>query len=507
MQKQLIAGILFLGIWIPDFSHATESYIGESLGLDFYSVIDDGHYALLTQMVDLNIEKTPTLGEFGAGCPGIDLIKNASTSRDILNYGNLSAALKENGIDTIPMDSYQALALCLRNQYEKVVAEEDKKLTKLQKLSSIWLYSDGTTENSDYDLIADIDRINTILFSEELKYTGTKNSSSSSFSDFLDGKSPTPLIPKTGSGTDDGGWSGSGTDTGSGWSDGGKSLEDLIGESCTTNNTSIPMEELMDEDFLAELDDALTDGSNWWDGYSRDISGDPVNWSGSDGSGNLTSSSDFYHSEWSCSGIFCIDVRIVPGKTNALGGGKTTSIESLIEKHNAILEPISGTDLSCRVMSNSMGENDRKSAFTLAGLKVYYNTTPQKEKKFKKETTTETEAEALLKIEQCSNASVWLRADPLLANSPIVKSISINSATNTENIYNRFISTSPQWLEESSLWANCMELYMDEGRRVYYDSFMADVKEIEGFSRSITDILTSMINNLTNLDKLPVWCQ
>jgi hypothetical protein len=65
MQKQLIAGILFLGIWIPDFSHATESYIGESLGLDFYSVIDDGDYALTSQMVDRELKKTPTLGEFG----------------------------------------------------------------------------------------------------------------------------------------------------------------------------------------------------------------------------------------------------------------------------------------------------------------------------------------------------------------------------------------------------------------------------------------------------------
>jgi len=36
------------------------------------------------------------------------------------------------------------------------------------------------------------------------------------------------------------------------------------------NNTSIPLEAIMDEDFLAELDDTLTSGNNNGGGYTRD---------------------------------------------------------------------------------------------------------------------------------------------------------------------------------------------------------------------------------------------
>jgi hypothetical protein len=37
------------------------------------------------------------------------------------------------------------------------------------------IYADGDKDNSDYDLLSDIERINTILFSNPEKYTGVKN--------------------------------------------------------------------------------------------------------------------------------------------------------------------------------------------------------------------------------------------------------------------------------------------------------------------------------------------
>lgn len=500
MQKQLIAGILFLGIWIPDFSHAAESYIGESLGLDFYSVIEDGDYALTSQMVDRALQETPTLWEFGEWCPNIDLIQGNKMDKNILEYGALSNALKANGIESISMDSYQALALCLRGRYDALVAEQSKKIKALTKISAIWLYMDGTTENSEYDIMADIDRINTVLFSEELKYSGTKNNSAASFADFLSGKDPAPLFPRsgtgnTGTGTDDGGGSGTGTDDGS-----GSSLSDIIGESCTVNNTSIPLEAIMDEDFLAELDDTLTSGGTSGGGYTRDTDprDDEMAWSGSTGA--LTSASDFFHSEWSCGGIFCINIRFVGSTQNALWWGKTTSIESILDKHAAILEPIQ--ELSYHQMTNDMGESSRKSAFSLAGLKVYYNTTPQKEKRLQKETTPQSEQEVMNNIERCANVSAWLRADPLLANTPTVLAYRQNSAATTENMNQWAISTSPEWRDEKAL-IGCVDTYMDEWRDAYYGSLLADVREIEAFTRSLTEVIEWTVTNLKNLNKLP----
>lgn len=47
---------------------------------------------------------------------------------------------------------------------------------------------DGDTTNSDYDIIADIEKINSIIFSKNIKYSGEKNTSAKSFHDFLLGK-------------------------------------------------------------------------------------------------------------------------------------------------------------------------------------------------------------------------------------------------------------------------------------------------------------------------------
>ena len=54
---------------------------------------------------------------------------------------------------------------------------------------------DGDTTNSDYDIVADIDKIDTIIFSQDIRYNGVKNTGAKSFRDLLDGKKAPPLFP------------------------------------------------------------------------------------------------------------------------------------------------------------------------------------------------------------------------------------------------------------------------------------------------------------------------
>lgn len=197
--------------------------------------------------------KQPTLGEFGADCPMIGLIADKKTSVDILNYGNLSKALSENGYSTIRMDTYQQLMLCLQGKYDELVRKKQKETKAEQTLSSIGLYTDGNTTNSDYDIVADIDRINSVLFSENLKYNGTVNVSSKTLKNSLflgpiplpeKQKNGGPLISvvklKTGSNT-------SGT--------GG--LSSVIGDLCTENTSGVALDAVMDRQFMTELDHLL----------------------------------------------------------------------------------------------------------------------------------------------------------------------------------------------------------------------------------------------------------
>ena len=65
MKKSLYSLIITLILTSPMIGFGADSYIGNSLGLDFYSVIDDGNYTLVNQMVNVEMQKKPTLGQFG----------------------------------------------------------------------------------------------------------------------------------------------------------------------------------------------------------------------------------------------------------------------------------------------------------------------------------------------------------------------------------------------------------------------------------------------------------
>lgn len=61
-------------------------------------------------------------------------------------------------------------------------------------MGSMGLYMDGDTSNSDYDIISDIEKINHLIFTEELKYNGTKNTSKFNLNNLISGKPVTPLF-------------------------------------------------------------------------------------------------------------------------------------------------------------------------------------------------------------------------------------------------------------------------------------------------------------------------
>ena len=101
------------------------------------------------------------------------------------DYSKLSTALAKRGVSTISTDVFQNLAQCLTNSYlelqERTKRENDARVT----LSSVGLYMDGDTSNSDYDILSDIEKINGLIFSETLKYSGVINKSSKNFADLL----------------------------------------------------------------------------------------------------------------------------------------------------------------------------------------------------------------------------------------------------------------------------------------------------------------------------------
>ncbi len=76
------------------------------------------------------------------------------------------------------------LTLCaqkvITRDYTNVRAEVTREQKTLSSIGGIGLYSDGSLENSSFDLMKDLERIHDIIFTKELPYSGSPNNSKNS---------------------------------------------------------------------------------------------------------------------------------------------------------------------------------------------------------------------------------------------------------------------------------------------------------------------------------------
>lgn len=194
LKVRLILGTLLL-ILMPFSSYAEEpGIIGSNLGLDFYSRIDDAGDALAQGMVQRRLGEKRTYGSLGCGASWIADISIDQNSLKALASGNTAILVQLAVIKNVNLTttSESGLRQCLVEKYTEMqrIAYQDQ--DALEIVGNIGLYMDGDTINSDYDLIADITRINAIIFKEKYEYTGAKNASAKSIASLLRGD---PIIP------------------------------------------------------------------------------------------------------------------------------------------------------------------------------------------------------------------------------------------------------------------------------------------------------------------------
>ncbi len=116
---------------------------------------------------------------------------------DELSVGNYSrlnilASFKKIRMTTSGLAS---LSQCLVDSYKTLQRAAHEDQDALEIVGNVGLYMDGDNSNSDYDIISDIARINTIIFKEKYDYIGTKNASAQAISKMLVGTSIAPLFP------------------------------------------------------------------------------------------------------------------------------------------------------------------------------------------------------------------------------------------------------------------------------------------------------------------------
>lgn len=200
---------IFIGIFfiIPSL-FAAEGYIGEPLGIDFYTRIDEGSYSINQKLVTKKLDdqtknKNSNIWKQCISRAILDTSTksiNISSARtqmildqvDRLDYSGLMQLLREQGVQKINMEAFQNTAQCLSNTYSEIKSDATTEQSRMESLASLGLYMDNDTNNSEYDILSDIGKINGILFSETLKYNGTQNRSAGALAHYLDGKTTSP---------------------------------------------------------------------------------------------------------------------------------------------------------------------------------------------------------------------------------------------------------------------------------------------------------------------------
>ncbi len=516
-SSRIFAMVLLLSM--PFLANAAEDngIIGSNLWLDFYSRIDDAWDALAESILLKRIWEKRTYGALGCGASWLASETIDAGSLEWLRTGNTAIliSLARTKQVTLTTQSESSLRQCLVEKYNGLDQRAHEDQDTLESVGNIWLYLDGDTANSDYDLLADITRINSIIFKEKYPYTGTKNASAKSIASLLRGYPIAPLFPIVSS-TNNIASNPTGANTNiTNW------VSDVppSGNPTTSVSNTLPWAWICTTRAPISIGDGL-----FGDGFFDDINSTLAGWvsspgrlaytipSGStpspsgtnstlDGAFGLSEKWDFYNKP-ACTGIFCITVDMVAASQTGLGGFTNTSIESLLEQHTKMMEPISHSDLSAQKMTNNSYQLPFlkiKIADKIAWARIYTQESPQLVKKFKTEDTLESKDAVFDAAFRCAMAEAGLPGDPILANWFI--GAGYTGLRNTTNVPNRKTTLGPT---ETQNLRGCYQIRVGLGQKEAYQSLSTDLNEIQGFTIAMMNTILSILDTDSKLDTLPV---
>ncbi len=194
---RICSTILILSLLVSPLARAEESStVGARLEIGFYTRIHDNIDKTTDILRKKQLSSFKTFAGFGNKCrPKTAWLDREAMNEGILReltYGNLGPLAdfmaKNKTLGTSDTPTFHTIATCLTETYAKMgeVAAQSEKTASTTGL--IGLYTDGDTANSDYDIVSDIEKINSILFTQKLDYIGTKNMASSSFAKLARGE-------------------------------------------------------------------------------------------------------------------------------------------------------------------------------------------------------------------------------------------------------------------------------------------------------------------------------
>lgn len=116
---------------------------------------------------------------------------------DQVSGGDLGPMYTHMDPDSIGLDTEQTVRIrgIIVGHYKDLQTSVTDEQRKLQSVGSIGLFTDGNKDNSNYDLMVDLENIHNVIFSKEIPYNGTDNMGASSVANLLADLYPHPFFP------------------------------------------------------------------------------------------------------------------------------------------------------------------------------------------------------------------------------------------------------------------------------------------------------------------------
>ncbi len=391
--------LFFCFFWSHFFGVQTaQAFLWEDLGLDLYKQIDEGFYALEQKQYEYEMTGQ---GEASVAEVVWPILASDGIECDISSTTDIEELLGNEGSDTVARivesctgdgESTPALLVervqnslgTIKNTFSERARDKSQ---RTYEVARVWLYNDGDIENSPFDLINDLQEIDRVIFSEELKYEweNSQKSSDEALDDFLE-EDKDYLYEEEEDELDDEEDTESGSLIGSGTIDIPPILLPVIDDHkyiCAPGDDLSGLDEESLEEVLTGIEGWSGSGysgswSSWfypWVDPSNGASwGGPFPWVGPEWSYEQVTDS------WKCDPkqFFCIIIEFQKSDYG-LAGGESMAIDKILKKAEEHLEKPANASLTQRKMTTNnfeLGSIIKNLPDMLRGLGVEVQTKP-----------------------------------------------------------------------------------------------------------------------------------
>ena len=531
--------ISFCYIFYSLFFYAQSySFLWEDLGLDLYKNIDEWLAHLEQQQYQYELS-----GQWESSVTEVvwEILARQWLDCDIKTIQEMESMISgpspiakivlncNHGEEDIPVSTIVEIQQKLSSIKSSFSARAIEKSQQIYQISRIWLYSDGTTDNSPFDIIIDLQEIDRVIFSEEIDYFGEAFPVwDTELDDFLKA-SKDYLRDREDENENDN------EDTSSG------SLEDDESSYNNDDNPDDPIKDVLTHEYACVVpgiidihDDVFEDieqFQSWsdtpkrWDipiiedgyyVYNDGVYSNGASWWWAPRWPN--SAYTPVNDSWNCDSFFCIVIEFSMRNQNLLWGwGHTTSIESNLERVAEHLKKIANTSkVQSKMTTNNweLGLIIPNLSDMLSGLGIQVQTKPA----------------PILNLEKSSEAKESVHGDGFTSKnllSRYYKNIGLDyERRNDLDIINKKIYIKKALWECAELATTCLidrlaqlELFqkklaksnkiisdsidkkaLSEDMDDFYDQFV----ELERFVSSIKDFSESVLSIVKGMKKIPI---